>query len=273
MEDENQEFFELTVATPCLDLLSKISHDFELVVDYDPFEPAEEAIRIHGTWEAKKRARITTLDNAVEATCNGWGYRPAECYRSAFSKAGLGTELERAILNWDIQHSDPGILKRFTQNLLYFSLRCCDRYDTLSAHDILERDQNDWLQPFRNVHTDLSGLLMAADFPIGIRKGLEQQTIYLFRSFLEFSNGKVDCRQHDLGIDYTTSQNASLCASFLGFSYSRQFGRFDPEDMAGALSRSKIFAEQSKPDIPNTLDWGLHMMAYVPIGFPDNYLV
>ena len=33
---------------------------------------------------------------------------------------------------------------------------------------------------------------------------------------LESSGGKVDYRQHDFGIDYTTSQNASLCANLLG---------------------------------------------------------
>ena len=114
---------------------------------------------------------------------------------------------------------------------------------------------------------------MAADFPVGIGKGLEQQTISLFRSFLEFSDGKVDCRQHDFGMDYTTSQNAYLCASSLDISCSRQFGRFNPEEMQGALSKSKLFAEQSKLGISNIVDWGLHMMAYVPVGFPDNYLV
>ena len=101
--------YELVVATPCLDLLSEKSHEFKLAVDYDPFEPAEEDICIHGTWEAKERARINTLNNAAEAIRNGWGYGPAECYRSIISKADLGTELERVIMNWDIQVSDPHI--------------------------------------------------------------------------------------------------------------------------------------------------------------------
>lgn len=101
--------YELVVATPCLDLLSEKSHEFKLAIDYDPFEPAEEDICIHGIWEVKKRARINTPNNAAEATRNGWGYRPAECYRSAISKAGLGTKLERAILNWDIEVSYPHI--------------------------------------------------------------------------------------------------------------------------------------------------------------------
>ena len=65
--------YELVVATPCLDLLSEKSHEFKLAADYDPFEPAEEDICIHGIWEAKKRARINTLNNAAEATRNGWG--------------------------------------------------------------------------------------------------------------------------------------------------------------------------------------------------------
>lgn len=104
VEHEDPGSYELVVATPCVDLLSERFHDFKIVVDYDPLEPAEDGIRIHGIWEAKRRARINTL-NAAEATRNGWGYGPAECYRRAIEKAGLGTELDRAILNWDIQVS------------------------------------------------------------------------------------------------------------------------------------------------------------------------
>ena len=153
---------------------------------------------------------------------------------------------------------------------MFLCLNCCDGYDTTSALEILDRDQNEWLQPFRNGHTDLSELLRAADFPIRIRDGLEQQTISLFRSLLEFSGGKVDCRQHDLGINYTTSQNASLCASLLGVFCSRQFGHFDPEEMQGALSKSKLFAGQ---DLPDVLEWSLRIMEKVPVGLPENYLV
>jgi len=114
---------------------------------------------------------------------------------------------------------------------------------------------------------------MVVDFPIGIREGLEEQTTSLFQRFLEFSGGKVDCGQHEFGMDYTTSQNAALCANLLGVFSSRQSGPFDPEKMQGALSKSKLFAGLSKPDIPDILEWSLRMMALVPVGFPDNYLV
>lgn len=42
---------------------------------------------------------------------------------------------------------------------------------------------------------------MAANFSIGIREGLEQQTILLFQSLLKSSGGKVYYRQHDFGIN------------------------------------------------------------------------
>jgi hypothetical protein len=109
VEHKHAGSYELVVATPCLDLLSENFQDFKLVVDYDPLKPAEEDICIHGIWEAKKRARIITLNNAAEVIRKGWGHGPAECYRRVIGKAGLGIELERAILNWDIQVRYPHI--------------------------------------------------------------------------------------------------------------------------------------------------------------------
>ena len=103
VKNENQRSYELVVAIPCLDLLSKVPPNFKLGVNYDPFEPAVEDIRIHGIWEAKNRARVSTLNNAAEAIRNGWGYGPGECYRNAIGKAGLVMALEKAILNWDFQ--------------------------------------------------------------------------------------------------------------------------------------------------------------------------
>ncbi len=93
----------LVAATSCLDLLSEKFHDFKLVVNYDPFEPTEDTILIHGICAAKKRVRVNSLNNAVKAIRNGWRRGSAECYQYATGKAGLETALERAIPNWDIQ--------------------------------------------------------------------------------------------------------------------------------------------------------------------------
>ncbi len=144
VEHKHAGSYEPVVATLCLDVLS---------------EPADEDIRIHGIWEANKKARINTLDNAAEATRNGWGH------------------------------------------------------------------------------------------------------------------GKVNCGQHEIKMDYTISQNAALCASLLGVSNSLQSKPFDPEDMRGALSKSKLFTGLSKPNVADILEWSLCIMSLVPVGFPENYLV
>ena len=111
------------------------------------------------------------------------------------------------------------------------------------------------------------------DGPLSTRKGLEWQTISLFRSVLEFSGGKVDCEPHHFGLNYTTRQNASLCASLLDVSCSRPFGRFDPKEMQGALLKPKILVELSVPNAPDIFELSLRMMGLVPVGFPENYLV
>ena len=99
--------YKLIVATQYLGLLSERFRDFKVVVIHDPFEPAEEDIRIHGIWEAKERARTIILNAAAELIRNGWGDGSAEWIRGVIEEAGLGTELQRAILNWDIQVSYP----------------------------------------------------------------------------------------------------------------------------------------------------------------------
>lgn len=113
VEHKHPGSYELVVATPSLALLSQTFRDFRLVVNHDPFKPVAEDIRTHGIRDAKRRARINTLSNAADAIRNGWGYGPAKCYRRAIAKAGLGTELEGAILNWDIQVSYPHIFRTY----------------------------------------------------------------------------------------------------------------------------------------------------------------
>ena len=46
-QHKRAEFYELVIATSYLDFLLKKFKDFHLIVDYDPFEPAEKDIRIH----------------------------------------------------------------------------------------------------------------------------------------------------------------------------------------------------------------------------------
>jgi len=98
--------YRLVVAISCLDLLSKIFND-KLINPCNPFMPAEDDVRLYGTYEATKRARADSLFTAVQAIRVGREYGSAEYNRDITMEAGLGTALERAILNWDIQVSLP----------------------------------------------------------------------------------------------------------------------------------------------------------------------
>ena len=146
-------------------------------------------------------------------------------------------------------------------------------YDTAPARNLLARNQNDWLELFQGVYTDHSDLFTTADTVIRARKRSEQQTILLFQRFLEFSGGEVDYQRYGLNPDYTTPQNASLCARFLGVPTSHCFGRFDPQKMQDALLKSKLFIKTSSLVIPDIFIWSLQMMAVMPIRFLDINLV
>jgi len=89
MEHKHPSSYRLVITIPCLDLLLDEFHDFKLVVDYDPFEPAEEDIRIHGIWEAKKRARINTQHRCGRGPqrMGTWrGRLLSKCYRQGWPR-------------------------------------------------------------------------------------------------------------------------------------------------------------------------------------------
>jgi len=48
MEHKHTRSYELVIVIPYLDVLSAKFQDFKIVVDHDPFEPAEQDIRIYG---------------------------------------------------------------------------------------------------------------------------------------------------------------------------------------------------------------------------------
>lgn len=103
VKDRKYGSYELVVAISCIEKLLRRFPDFTLIVNHDPFEPAEEEIRKYGICAAEKRARVNVLSNAAEAIRKKWGGEPAVCYRDAVLKVCSKTELENAVLEWDIE--------------------------------------------------------------------------------------------------------------------------------------------------------------------------
>lgn len=104
-EHKNHDKYELVTVQSCVELLSTRLQGFTLIADYDPFAPADDVKRIHGTVEARKRARDNTFAIAKKAKCRRWTPGSEECYRKIFAKAGLEREFDEEVLNRDIQVS------------------------------------------------------------------------------------------------------------------------------------------------------------------------
>ena len=129
------------------------------------------------------------------------------------------------------------------------------------------------LHHFQECCTDPFKALLGPKVLIETLPGAESQTISLIRSLLELSSGLVDCRQHALDREYKFSDNLNLYGSLVGVSGANWFGNFDPKQMHDALSKSKAFEEDPGIHTVDTRAWSMQMMEFLPIGFPEGYLV
>ena len=146
-------------------------------------------------------------------------------------------------------------------------------YDSYKALELLAKDQADLLQPFQECRTDPFKALSERKAPIKMLHGSELQMISLVRGLLELSGGIVDCRQHALDQEYTISDNLNLYMVLVGITGTNQFGDFDPKEMHNALLKSKVFEKDSDIGTLDTMGWSMRMMEFLPIGFPEGYLV
>ena len=147
------------------------------------------------------------------------------------------------------------MINSFAQQLLFLHLNLGP-----SSFDgnLLEQDENDWLDKFRTWHTQ--GDILEPDQ--NRRLHPESQRISLFRDLLGYSGGRMEERDFDK--DYTVLDNASLCADFFGISSSYPFNPFDPKRIRTTLLRSKLFTPNSSA--PDPLNWHIHMAIGTVVG-------
>ena len=155
---------------------------------------------------------------------------------------------------------------------MFLGLNRQQNYDSYEALELLAKDQADLLQPFEKCHTDPFKTLSERKAPIKTLYGSELQMISLVRLLFELSGGIVECRQHTLDQEYTISDNLNLYIILVGVTGTNRFGEFDPKEMYSALLKSKVF-EDSDISTLDTVGWSMRMMEFLPIGFPEGYLV
>jgi len=146
-------------------------------------------------------------------------------------------------------------------------------YDSSEALELFAKDQADVLQPFQKCHTNPFRALSDCKAPIKTLHGSELQTISLVRGLFELAGGIVDCRQHALDQEYTISDNFNLYMILVGVTGTNLFGDFDPKEMYNALLKSKVFVKDSDIGILDIVGWSRKMKEFLPIGFPEGYLV
>ena len=175
---------------------------------------------------------------------------------------------------------DPAAKTIFTQGLLFITLNLVDDYDTPVVHELLEKDEDELLQPLWDLHTDITACLPGKIDNFKARDGrltaaqneAEFHKLSLLRSLAEFAGIKRDVRQYKLDLSYLVNDNNNIYGSIFGISGSKRFRTFDLEKMISALLKSLVFrgATIRKPDI---MELSAKLMSQLLIGFPDGYLV
>ena len=159
---------------------------------------------------------------------------------------------------------------------MLLGLRLLRDYDSQQALELLTKDEDDLLQLLLEGHPNLFEAASEDGVPTKPSYRLELHTISLIRAVLEFSEGKVDCRQHVFDQGYTSSDNASLYGRLLGVADNAGINPmegFDPEQMCNTLLKSKAFAEGPDISLLEVIEWNTRIVDFLPIGFREEHLV
>ncbi|KAI9736731.1 MAG: hypothetical protein M1834_000935 [Cirrosporium novae-zelandiae] len=212
----------------------------------------------HDSKEVEKRNRDRFLCNAASVIRSGSRYTGRGFhYCEVAQRLGLKLLLERAILNYDILISPPSIRRKFVSSLLFIILNQLKDYNSTSAVEILAKDEDGLLSPFREIHSDLSD----SD---------QRQIISLVRLLLELCGGQVEVEQHYLNASYLYKNNEVLYGSLFGIKGQKRFGEFNPEELYKAISRSNVFTG-SEIDVSNLIPWSTMLMVHLHIGYQTHF--
>ena len=149
--------------------------------------------------------------------------------------------------------------------LVLLALSLLEDYNTPSAIQLLEKNQDGVLQAFRKDSTDLFKAMSAK---CQNRKA-EAQLIGLVRRVFIFADGLEDVHQLQFAQEYTAIDNHNLLGSLVGVTGSSRFRNFDLEAILNALSRSKAITNEciDALDIAELIS---QLTASIPIGFQSN---
>ena len=149
--------------------------------------------------------------------------------------------------------------------LVLLALSLLEDYNTPSAIQLLEKNQDGVLQAFRKDSTDLFKAMSAK---CQNRKA-EAQLIGLVRRVFIFADGLEDVHQLQFDQEYTAIDNHNLLGSLVSVTGSSRFRNFDLQAILSALYKSKAITNEyiDGLDIAELIS---QLTASIPIGFQSN---
>jgi len=136
-------------------------------------------------------------------------------------------------------------------------------YNTLSAIELLEKDQDRVLQAFRK---DVADLFKAAD--CRTRKA-ELHIVGFIRRLFILVGGLEDSHQLKFDQEYTAIDILDLLGSRIGVTRSIRFGNVDLQAILSAFSKSRAITNKYI-DALDTAELTSQLMTLLPIGFQSN---
>jgi hypothetical protein len=148
---------------------------------------------------------------------------------------------------------------------LLLALSLLEDYNTASAIQLLEKDQDGLLQAFLK---DPADLLKAASAKCQNRRE-ETHIIGLVRRLLILAGSGEDFHQLGFDHEYTAIDNVNIYGSLVGVTGLNHFGNMDLQATLSALSRSKAITNKDihALDISELIG---QMMTFLPIGFQSD---
>jgi hypothetical protein len=149
--------------------------------------------------------------------------------------------------------------------LVLLALSLLEDYNTPSAIQLLEKDQDGVLQAFRKDSTDL---FKATSAKFQTRKA-EAQLNGLTRRLLIFAGGPEDVHQLNFDQEFTPIDNHNLLGSLASVTGSNSFRNFDLQAILSALYKSKAITNEYIVTL-DIAEFISKLMTLLPIGFQSD---
>ncbi len=156
---------------------------------------------------------------------------------------------------------------------MFLDLNLLKSYDSRLALEILTKDEDNLLQSFWKSRKVLFETASEIETSMKMLKDLKLHNISLLWCLLKFSDDRMKRWQHALDSEHSISDNINLFNLLIDIVDTNSFENFDLKQMHDALSKSKIFAEDSDMSTLNTVKWSMQLMNFLFINFSKKYLI